>query len=116
MADLVPISHSERWSRLRRWMQPGLAIKRWVLVYVVALTLLALGTALVLTHMYRVAPFPEPVYYLTLQFVPRLWRGLLFIGLGGALMTLATMRLVSSFIGLLVPHYRGRVGDALYAQ
>jgi 2-phospho-L-lactate transferase/gluconeogenesis factor (CofD/UPF0052 family) len=97
-------------------MQPGLSIKRWVLVYLMALVLLALGAALVLTHMYRVAPFPEPVYYLTLQFVPRLWRGLLFIGLGGALMALSTMRLVASFIGLLVPHYRGRVGDALYAQ
>src|SRR6266542_385022 len=116
MADLVPISSSERLSRLRRWLQPGLDVKRWLLAYCLALTLIALGLGLVLTHMYRVAPFPEPVYYVTLQFIPRLWRGFLFIGLGGALMTVATIKLVSSFLGLLVPHYRGRVGDALYAQ
>ena len=116
MADLVPISTSERWSRLRRWMQPGLSIKRWVLAYLLSLTLIALGSGLLLTHMYRTAPFPEPVYYLTLQFIPRLWRGMMFLGLGAGLMALATMRLVSSFVGLLVPHYRGRVGDALYAQ
>ena len=116
MAELAPISASERWSRLRRWMQPGLAVKRWLLVYLASLTLIALGMGLVLTHFYRVAPFPEPAYYLTLQFIPRLWRGLLFIAIGGAFMALATMRLVSSFVGLLVPHYRGRVGDALYTQ
>ena len=69
----------EHWSRLRRWLQPGMAVKRWVLVYLVALTLVALGMALMLTHLYRTAPFPEPVYYVTLQFVPRLPRGMLLV-------------------------------------
>jgi 2-phospho-L-lactate transferase/gluconeogenesis factor (CofD/UPF0052 family) len=116
MIQPMSISGSERRSRLSRWLQPGLAVKRWIIVYVLALTLLALGLGLVLTHMYRTAPFPGPVYYLTLQFVPRLWRGLLFLLAGGGLMIWATLRLISSFVGLLVPHYRGRLGDALYAQ
>lgn len=116
MAQLGPISGAASWTRLRRWMQPGLSVKRWVLVYFASLTLMALGLGLVLAHLYRTSPFPEPVYYLTLQFVPRLLRGLLFLGVGGLLMTWATLRLISSFVGLLVPHYRGRVGEALYNQ
>ncbi|HET7767649.1 MAG TPA: gluconeogenesis factor YvcK family protein [Chloroflexota bacterium] len=106
----------ERRARLWRWLRPGLSIKRWIFVYFVALTLLALGLGLVLTHMYRTAPFPGPVYYVTLQFIPRLLRGVLFLALGGGLMAWATLRIISSFVGLLVPHYRGRLGDALYTQ
>ncbi|MBI3972643.1 MAG: YvcK family protein [Chloroflexi bacterium] len=101
---------------MRRWLQPGLAIKRWLVIYLLSLTFVALGLGLVMTHLYRTAPFPEPAYYLTLQFIPRLQRGLLFLLVGGGLMCVATLRIVSSFFGLLVPHYRGRVGDALYTQ
>jgi len=110
------LSAAERRARLWRWLRPGLMIKRWVLVYFTALTLVALGLGLVMTHLYRTAPFPSPVYYLTLQFIPRLARGLLFLMLGGGMMAWATMRIISSFVGLLVPHYRGRLGDALYTQ
>jgi 2-phospho-L-lactate transferase/gluconeogenesis factor (CofD/UPF0052 family) len=106
----------ERRARLRRWLRPGLSIKRWIFIYFVSLTFLALGLGLILAHLYRTAPFPEPVYYLTLQFIDRFYRGLLFLFVGVGLMAWATLRLVSSFVGLLVPHYRGRVGDALYAQ
>jgi 2-phospho-L-lactate transferase/gluconeogenesis factor (CofD/UPF0052 family) len=91
-------------------------LKRWILVYFLALSFLALGLGLVMTHMYRTAPFPSPVFYLTLQFIPRLLRGMLFLCLGGGLMAWATLRIISSFFGLLVPHYRGRLGDALYTQ
>ena len=120
----VSLPEPERWSRLRRWLQPGMAVKRWVLVYLVALTLVALGMALMLTHLYRNAPFPEPVYYVTLQFVPRLLRGLLLVLLGAGLMGWATWKLVATFVGLLLPHfpYRGRhpgrigLGEALWAQ
>jgi len=116
MAFLVPLAEPERWARLRRWLQPGLQIKRWLAAYLVSLTFLALGLGLVLTHAYRTVPFPEPVYYLTLQFIPRLERGLLFLVAGSGLMALATVRLASTFLGLLEPHYRGRLGEALYAQ
>lgn len=116
MIQPATLSGAERRLRLSRWLQPGMAIKRWIFVYLVALSLLALGLGLVMTHLYRTAPFPGPVYYLTLQFIPRLYRGLLFFAVGGGLMIWATLRITSSFIGLLVPHYRGRLGDALYAQ
>ncbi|MGH2351062.1 MAG: gluconeogenesis factor YvcK family protein [Chloroflexota bacterium] len=116
MAQRAPISDPEQWARLRRWMQPGLFVKRYVLVYLIALTLIALGLGLVLTHLYRTAPFPSPVYYLTLQFIPRFLRGLLLLIAGGALMGWATWRIVATFVGVLVPHYRGRLGQTLYTR
>jgi tellurite resistance protein TehA-like permease len=51
---------------------------------------LSLGIAYLLTHLYRVQPFPEFVYYLTLQFIPRPVRAALFIltGVGAVAVSL----------------------------
>ncbi|MDQ3701218.1 MAG: YvcK family protein [Chloroflexota bacterium] len=122
MAARTVLADTERRARLRLWLQPGLSVKRWVGIYVVALTLVSLGLGLVLAHLYRTAPFPEPFYYVTLQFIPRFLRGVLLLIAGGVLMAWATWRLVATFVGVLVPHYRtlhpGRLAlsDALWAQ
>lgn len=122
MAARTALADTERRARLRLWLQPGLSVKRWVGIYVVALTLISLGLGLVLAHLYRTAPFPEPFYYLSLQFIPRFLRGVLLLLAGGVLMAWATWRLVATFVGVLVPHYRtlhpGRLAlsDALWAQ
>ena len=60
---------------LIRWSRPGLHVKRWVLLLLIALTATALGIAFFLVDVYRTQPFPEFVYYLTLQFIDRTWRG-----------------------------------------
>ena len=53
--------------------------RQWLLVYVLGGVWLSLGIAYLLTHLYRVQHFPAWVWYLTLQFIPRPVRGLLFI-------------------------------------
>jgi histidinol phosphatase-like enzyme len=53
--------------------------KQALLVYVVGGVWLSLGIAYLLTHLYRVQHFPAFVWYLTLQFIPRPVRGMLFI-------------------------------------
>ncbi len=124
MAEPAPLPKPEHWARLRRWLRPGIGVKRWLALYAAALTLVALGAGLLLTHLYRTAPFPEPVYYATLQFVPRAERGVLLLLAGGGLLALATWKLAATFVGLLLPHfpYRGRhpgrsgLGEALWAQ
>jgi len=44
--------------------------------------ILALGLGYVMTHLYRTITLPPIFYYLTLQFVDQLWRGVLFLLLG----------------------------------
>jgi hypothetical protein len=48
----------------------------------VGCAILALGIGYVLTHLYRTLVLPEVFYYLTLQFVPQMWRGVFFFGGG----------------------------------
>lgn len=62
---------------------------RWLAFFVLGGVWLSLGIAYLLTHLYRVQPFPEFVWYLTLQFIPRPLRGLLFILTGVAVVFIA---------------------------
>ncbi|MBC7263676.1 MAG: hypothetical protein H5T64_04880 [Chloroflexi bacterium] len=62
---------------------------RWLAFFVLGGVWLSLGIAYLLTHLYRVQPFPEFVWYLTLQFIPRPLRGLLFILTGVAVVVIA---------------------------
>lgn len=48
----------------------------------VGCAILALGIGYVLTFLYRTLELPWIFYYLTIQFVPQFWRGILFLLLG----------------------------------
>ncbi|NLG49510.1 MAG: YvcK family protein [Chloroflexi bacterium] len=65
-----------------RWLHPGLGVKRWVLLLVAGVAALSIGLAYLLVMIYRQQPLPEPLYYITLQFLPRWFRALLFATTG----------------------------------
>jgi hypothetical protein len=67
--------------------------RKWLLAFVVGAVGLSLGIAYMLVDLYRRQPFPEFVYYLTLQFIPRSVRGLLFI-LGGVAIVALSLRAI----------------------
>jgi histidinol phosphatase-like enzyme len=71
--------------------QMSVSARRFVLLFVLGGVWLSLGIAYILTHLYRVQPFPEFVWYLTLQFIPRPVRGLLFIATG-AVVVISSLR------------------------
>jgi uncharacterized cofD-like protein len=54
-------------------------VKRWLLLMMFGVALFGLGVGYFLREIYVSFVFPEPVYYLTLQFVPRSTRGVLFV-------------------------------------
>ncbi len=62
---------------------------RWLTFFVLGAVGLGLGIAYMLTHLYRVQPFPSFVYYVTLQFISRPLRGTLFIIWGVGILFLA---------------------------
>ncbi|HEV8281606.1 MAG TPA: gluconeogenesis factor YvcK family protein [Candidatus Limnocylindrales bacterium] len=83
---------------LRRWLTPGIGVKRWLLVVFLGLLLLALGFA----HMLRQAsrdlepggPFQAIVSVITLQFLPYELRGLVVGVVGLALVGFGAYRVI----------------------
>jgi len=97
-----------------RWLVPGMHVKRWLAVLLAGITLLGLGGAYLLRDLYDIGPLPSFVYYLTLQFVPRWGRALLFGGIGAGLLVLGLVRLNRSLMAPYARPGQARLVDALY--
>lgn len=85
-----------------KWLRPGLYVKRWLFLFLVGIACVALGIAYVAVHFYRTEPFPDAAYYLTLQFIDRLWRAALFITVGSILAGVAFWQLNRSLLSPFV--------------
>ncbi len=93
-------------SRFFRWFVPGIGVKRWFLVLLAGITLLGTGLAIYLLDMYRTAPktwWLPIISFISLRFLARPWRILIFAGIGFGLIGLGIWRLSRS---LLVPFLR----------
>lgn len=70
---------------IRKWLQPGIGVKRWLLIVLVANTLIAVGAAMFLLDFYRTTPdawWLPLLSYASLRFLARPLRVLIFGGLG----------------------------------
>ena len=73
--------------REARWLLPGIGVKRWMLLIMIGITMLALGLAFILINIYRTVPdnwLLPVVQFLSLQSFARITRALIFglLGLG----------------------------------
>lgn len=111
-----PAARMDAWlDELAKWARPGMHVKRWLLLLLAALTFSALGIAFFLVELYRTQPFPEFVWYLTLQWVPRVVRGVLFLVVGAGLIGAAIYQLSKSLLSAVQPPYsQGRLVDLVY--
>ena len=71
-------------------------VGRWMSFFVAGVIGLGLGIAYLLTHLYREQPFPDWVYWVTLQFIPRPVRGALFVAVGAVILYFAIRSLYRS--------------------
>jgi len=93
------------WQTLRnipRWFRPGLGIKRWLALVLMGITLLGLGFAVILIDLYR-TDSSNPVLltflaYASLRFIPRIWRAVIFGGLGIWLVVYGILKLSNSVL------------------
>ena len=46
----------ERLGELTRWLIPGLGVKRWLLLVLLGITLIAVGLGVLILEVYRTAP------------------------------------------------------------
>lgn len=94
----MPITSDEISSRIKRgvsqairWLTPGLGVKRWFLVILLGITMLGLGLGIILLDLYRSAPdtwWLPVITFVSLRFLPRLVRFLIFGGIGLGLILL----------------------------
>ncbi|CAN5833205.1 YvcK family protein [soil metagenome] len=90
----------------RIWLRPGLMIKRWIALFMLAIILTSLALAMGAAWIYRNFDFPDwlegPVQTLTLQFIPHPWREALLLAGGLAFLGFAIWRLSMSLLAPLL--------------
>lgn len=101
--------------KLLRWFRPGLGIKRWFTLVLAGITLLGLGFAVILIDLYR-TDSSNPILltllsYVSLRFIPRIWRAIIFGGLGVGLVAYGILKLNRSMLQPFV-----RPGDDVLRQ
>ena len=84
-------------------LYPGMHIKRWLLLFMLGVVIISLGFAYILRQVYIYYTFPNFVWYITLQFIPRYIRGALFIGAGVACIVVGIWRIYGALISALLP-------------
>ncbi|HKJ26820.1 MAG TPA: uridine diphosphate-N-acetylglucosamine-binding protein YvcK [Anaerolineales bacterium] len=83
------------------WFSPGLGVKRWFLLVFFGTTMLAVGMAFILLDIYRQAPdnwVSSLLAIISLQFLPRLLRAIIFGGIGVSLVVIGMYRLNHSLL------------------
>ena len=88
---------------LLKLFYPGMHLKRWVLLLMLGVVIISLGFAYIFRQIYIYYTFPNFVWYLTLQFIPRYVRGALFIGAGIACICVAFWQFYRSLLSALLP-------------
>ena len=85
-----------------KWLYPGMHIKRWLALVLIGVAIMGLGFGYILREVYLNYTFPDWVYYLTLQFVPRFARAALFIGVSMSLIMFGVWRLNTSLLAAFI--------------
>lgn len=101
--------------RSLKWLMPGMRVKRWFLLVLAGVTVLALGLAYALIDLYQGISVPAGLQaateVLTLQFLPQWARALLFAGVGAALLGAGMYGLNHSLVGAARMGGAGRLVD-----
>ncbi len=96
------------------WLYPNMHIKRWLLLLIFGVVLFGLGVGYFLREIYIEYKFPEEVYWLTLQFIPRTQRGILFVILAVGAITLGIWGLSRSLLAAFREGRDERLVDVVY--
>src|SRR3990170_3911060 len=91
-----------------KWLYPGMHIKRWLGLMIIGVAIMTFGLAYILREAYISGfTFPGFVYYLTLQFIPRYVRGVMFMLSAGGLILYSVWKLNHSIVSAVMPARNG---------
>ncbi len=98
-----------------KWFYFGMHIKRWLLLLLLGVAIMGLGFGYFLREVYVSYTFPGFVYYLTLQFLPRLFRGILFVSASLAIIAFAVWKLNTSLLSAFIrPERNESIVEIIY--
>ncbi len=98
-----------------KWFYFGMHIKRWLLLLLAGVVIMGLGFGYLLREVYVQYTFPGFVYYMTLQFFPRWFRGALFVTASFGIIGFAVWKLNSSLLSaFLKPERNESIVDIIY--
>jgi uncharacterized cofD-like protein len=109
---MARILNHQRWLR---WLLPGLEVKRWLLLLTLAILIIDLGASYALKSLYSEVAFPGYVATLTLQFLPKPIRAVIFVVAGLSLLLFAIVKLQRSVIGPFLPGGDRSMADMIYS-
>jgi uncharacterized cofD-like protein len=84
------------------WLAPGLHIKRWLLLVLLGMAIMGLGVAYLFRQAYLEGDFPGFTYELTLQFIPRVARGILFMAVALLMVAFGFVKLNETLLRVVV--------------
>ena len=102
-----------------KWFYPGMHIKRWLALTVIGVAIMTFGLSYLVREAYLTGfTWPGPMYYLTLQFIPRYVRGAMFMVGAGGLILFSIWKLNQSLISVLAPNRNSSQSlvNAIYSQ
>ncbi|HEX5479629.1 MAG TPA: gluconeogenesis factor YvcK family protein [Dehalococcoidia bacterium] len=98
-----------------KWFYFGMHIKRWLLLLLIGVSIMGLGFGYFLREVYVSYTFPAFMYYVTLQFLPRLFRGILFVSAALAIIGFSVWKLNSSLLSAFIkPERNESIVDIIY--
>lgn len=105
---------------LRRWLRPGIGVKRWLVVAFVGLTALALAGGLALRQLYREVVVDDPaqavISLVTLQFLPYWVRAAVLLVTGVALFAYGSYRVGRALLGPFTESAEEPLVDLVYRR
>lgn len=98
---------------LRMWLKPGMQVKRWLALFILALIIISLGLAMGAAWIYSNFNFPKKlqpyVEWLTLQHIGHPWREMVILAFGGVVFLFTIYKLTTSLISpILAANGSGR--------
>ena len=98
-----------------KWFYFGMHIKRWLLLLLIGVAVMGLGFGYFLRQAYGTYTFPAWVYYATLQFVPRIVRGALFLVASLGIIGFSVWKLNQSLLSAFIkPERNESIVDIIY--
>ncbi|MCX7781189.1 MAG: YvcK family protein [Negativicutes bacterium] len=104
-----------------KWLYPGMKLKRWLLLFSLGVIAASLGLAIVLNYkfigvveeeIFRIVYKATGKYYYTVTTIA----GIAVIGIGLAVMTLATRKIIQSVISVLVPEGSDKLVEIIFQK